>query len=97
MPVLSDGNILVDGGLVNNLPGDVMRSRAYRTLIVIDVGSEHEFTFKLPEFPSPWQFLRSRILPFAIGQVHLGRDTAIAGSARQPAHDPVPFRNIRPC
>ena len=65
VPVLSNGNILVDGGLVNNLPGDVMRERACRTLIVVDVGSEHEFTFKLPEFPSPWQFLRSRILPFA--------------------------------
>ena len=65
VPVLSDGHILVDGGLVNNLPGDVMRERACRTLIVVDVGSEHEFTFKLPEFPSPWQFLRSRILPFA--------------------------------
>jgi predicted acylesterase/phospholipase RssA len=65
VPVLSDGDILVDGGLVNNLPGDVMRERACRTLIVVDVGSEHEFTFNLPEFPSPWQFLRSRILPFA--------------------------------
>jgi NTE family protein/lysophospholipid hydrolase len=65
VPVLSDGHILVDGGLVNNLPGDVMRERACRTLIVVDVGSEHEFVFKLPEFPSPWQFLRSRILPFA--------------------------------
>ncbi|HKQ24231.1 MAG TPA: cyclic nucleotide-binding and patatin-like phospholipase domain-containing protein [Burkholderiales bacterium] len=65
VPVLSDGNILVDGGLVNNLPGDVMRERACRTLIVVDVGSEHEFTFKRPEFPSPLQFLRSRILPFA--------------------------------
>lgn len=64
VPVLSDGHILVDGGLVNNLPGDVMRERACRTLIVVDVGSEHEFVFKLPEFPSPWQFLRSRILPF---------------------------------
>jgi NTE family protein/lysophospholipid hydrolase len=63
VPVLSDGNILVDGGLVNNLPGDIMRERACRTLIVVDVGSEHEFTFKLPEFPSPWQFLLSRILP----------------------------------
>ena len=64
VPVLSDGNILVDGGLVNNLPGDVMRERACRTLIVVDVGSEHEFTFKMLEFPSPWQVLRSR-LPFA--------------------------------
>jgi predicted acylesterase/phospholipase RssA len=64
VPVLSDGHILVDGGLVNNLPGDVMRERARGKLIVVDVGSEHEFIFKLPEFPSPWQFLRSRFLPF---------------------------------
>ena len=41
-----------------------MRERACRTLIVVDVGSEQEFTYKLPAFPSPWQFLRSRILPF---------------------------------
>ena len=65
VPVLRDGHILVDGGLVNNLPGDVMRARACRTLIVVDVGSEHEFVFNLPEFPSPWQLLRSRLLPFA--------------------------------
>ena len=64
VPVLSDGNILVDGGLVNNLPGDVMRERACRTLIVVDVSSEQEFVFKLPAFPSSWQFLRSRFLPF---------------------------------
>ena len=64
VPVLSEGHILVDGGLVNNLPGDVMRARACRKLIVVDVGSEHEFIFKLTEFPSPWQFLRSRVMPF---------------------------------
>ena len=42
-----------------------MRERACRTLIVVDVGSEQKFTFGLPEFPSPWQFLRSRIFPFS--------------------------------
>ena len=42
-----------------------MRKRSCRTVIVIDVGSEHEFAFKLTEFPSPWRFLRSSILPFA--------------------------------
>ena len=65
VPVLSDGDILVDGGLVNNLPGDVMRERSCRTVVVVDVGSEQKFTFGLPEFPSPWQFLRSRIFPFS--------------------------------
>ena len=76
VPARYDGSILVDGGLVNNLPGDVMRERACRTLIVVDVGSEHEFTFNLPEFPSPWQFLRSRILPFAARMSRRGTDDA---------------------
>jgi predicted acylesterase/phospholipase RssA/CRP-like cAMP-binding protein len=65
VPVLSEGDILVDGGLVNNLPGDIMRERSCRTVVVVDVGSEQKFTFGSAEFPSPWQFLRNRFLPFA--------------------------------
>ncbi|MCC6194398.1 MAG: cyclic nucleotide-binding domain-containing protein [Burkholderiales bacterium] len=61
VPVLSDGHILVDGGVVNNLPEDVMRERACRSVVVVDVGSEQEFVFKSREFPSPWQFLKSRL------------------------------------
>ena len=63
VPVLSGGQVLVDGGIVNNLPGDVMRARACRTVIVVHVGSETEFAVSVPEFPSPWQFLWSRVLP----------------------------------
>lgn len=66
VPVLSDGDVLVDGGLVNNLPEDVMRGRACRSVIVVDVGSETEFVFKSREFPSPWQFLKARL--FGSGQ-----------------------------
>ena len=50
VPVLEEGNILVDGGIVNNLPGDIMRERACRRVLVVDVGSEHEFRFKFREF-----------------------------------------------
>jgi NTE family protein/lysophospholipid hydrolase len=64
VPVMEQGNVLVDGGIVNNLPGDIMRKRSCRRVLVVDVGSEHEFTFGLSEIPSPWKFLRSRILPF---------------------------------
>jgi NTE family protein/lysophospholipid hydrolase len=64
VPVLEQGSILVDGGIVNNLPGDIMRQRSCRRVIVVDVGSEHEFTYKFPEIPSPWEFLRGRLLPF---------------------------------
>jgi NTE family protein/lysophospholipid hydrolase len=64
VPVLDNGSILVDGGIVNNLPGDIMRGRSCHRLLVVDVGSEREFVFKFPEIPSPWKFLSSRLLPF---------------------------------
>jgi len=64
VPVLRDGSVFVDGGLVNNLPGDIMRRRSCQRVIVIDVGSETAFAFQAAEFPSPWRFLWARILPF---------------------------------
>jgi NTE family protein/lysophospholipid hydrolase len=88
VPVLDRGSVLVDGGVVNNLPGDVMRERACRRVVVVDVGSEREFTYALPEIPSPWAFLRSRVLPFTkpvkvfnIGDIML-RTTDVASSQR---------------
>jgi predicted acylesterase/phospholipase RssA len=64
VPVLRDGNVFVDGAIVNNLPGDIMRKRSCQKVIVVDVGSETTFAFQMLEFPSPWEFLWHRILPF---------------------------------
>jgi predicted acylesterase/phospholipase RssA len=64
VPVLRDGNVFVDGAIVNNLPGDIMRKRSCQKVIVIDVGSEATFDFQITEFPSPWGFLWNRIRPF---------------------------------
>jgi NTE family protein/lysophospholipid hydrolase len=64
VPVIIDGNVYVDGAVVNNLPGDIMRQRSCKTLIVIDVGSVPAFAFKMKEFPSPWRLLWGHILPF---------------------------------
>src|SRR5262249_36975726 len=63
VPVLRDGNVFVDGAIVNNLPGDIMRKRSCQKVIVVDVGSESAFAFQIAEFPSPWQYLRNSILP----------------------------------
>jgi len=65
VPVLLDGNVFVDGALMNNLPGDIMRRRSCQRVIVIDVGSEATFTYQSAEFPSPWHLLWARILPFS--------------------------------
>jgi lysophospholipid hydrolase len=35
-----DGHLLLDGGYVNNLPADVMRSRGAKNIFAVDVGSE---------------------------------------------------------
>eukprot|EP00794_Sanderia_malayensis_P015962 gene15962-17568_t len=45
LPPLCDpvgGNLLLDGGYVNNLPADVMKSLGARTIIAVDVGSLYE-------------------------------------------------------
>ncbi len=64
VPVVINGNVFVDGAVVNNLPGDIMRKRSCATVIAVDVGSEQPFAFDMTEFPSPWKLLWSRILPF---------------------------------
>ncbi|GMR44302.1 hypothetical protein PMAYCL1PPCAC_14497 [Pristionchus mayeri] len=38
----ADGHLLLDGGYVNNLPADVMRSMGARVVIAVDVGSAEE-------------------------------------------------------
>lgn len=64
VPALVDGEVHVDGAVVNNLPGDVMRGRSCKTLIVVDVGSVPTFAFDLRAFPSPWRLLFSHVVPF---------------------------------
>ncbi|XP_031418478.1 patatin-like phospholipase domain-containing protein 6 isoform X4 [Clupea harengus] len=37
-----DGNLLMDGGYINNLPADIARTLGAKTVIAIDVGSQDE-------------------------------------------------------
>lgn len=41
-PVLKDGELFVDGGLLNNLPADVMHTRNHGTVIAVNVSSVAE-------------------------------------------------------
>jgi lysophospholipid hydrolase len=41
-PLCDQGNMLLDGGYLNNLPGDVIRSLGADTVIAVDVGSEDD-------------------------------------------------------
>jgi NTE family protein len=45
-PVIADGRVHVDGGVVNNLPADVMRDLGVSTIIAVDVGLDFGKTWQ---------------------------------------------------
>ena len=63
VPVIHGGTVHVDGGVMNNLPGDIMRRQA-GIVITVDVDSRENMSPGFAEFPSPWKIIWSRILPW---------------------------------
>lgn len=66
-PLFDDGRILADGGLVNNVPADVVADRYSGRIIVVDVSMQRKLA--VPEsyndlVPSGWRILWHRINPF---------------------------------
>jgi len=64
VPVIDDGNVLIDGGLLNNLPADVMKQKCGGEIIAVDVGSVVRLRIDGDEFPSPWRIASSGMIPF---------------------------------
>jgi predicted acylesterase/phospholipase RssA/CRP-like cAMP-binding protein len=65
-PVYADGDLLIDGGAVDNLPVDVMRDRVGAgSIIAVDVASETEPLTVAPYGPglSGWRVLGRRLNP----------------------------------
>ena len=60
-PVVENEHLLVDGGLMDNLPGDVMRELYGGAVIVVDVQRTSEMRVKSPRMPTPWQALKVRL------------------------------------
>lgn len=65
VPVFEKGDLVVDGGVLNNLPGDVMGRICGGTVIVVDVGAQKDLSIDphVVKAPSPWKILWSRINP----------------------------------
>ena len=53
-PWIRDGELLVDGGLIDNLPVGVARERLAGRVIAVDVSSAQQLTFAGGAYPSPW-------------------------------------------
>jgi len=65
-PVLRNGELLIDGGVINNLPADIMRDRCKGIVMMVNVSPDSDLI--MPEncqtIPSSWEYLWSRINPF---------------------------------
>jgi len=65
-PVLSGGHLLIDGGVLNNQPGDILKDLCGGSVIVNNVSPRRDATVdaSLTEMPSAWRILRSWMNPF---------------------------------
>lgn len=65
-PVIDGNNLFVDGGVVNSLPGDVMKEICQGSVIAVDTTPSRDVEIDpgFSEFPSPWTVLLRRINPF---------------------------------
>ena len=66
VPVIEGGHVLVDGGVMNNLPSDVMRECCGGTVIAVDVSPDVDLSVSeaYESMPSPWEILWRRVNPF---------------------------------
>jgi NTE family protein/lysophospholipid hydrolase len=65
-PVCINGELLVDGGVMNNLPVDVMRTRCNGTVIASDVSLTADISASVQDLSevSGWPLLWRRVSPF---------------------------------
>jgi predicted acylesterase/phospholipase RssA len=62
-PVLENGHLLIDGGVLNNLPVDVMREKTRGPIVAVDLAVTRERRVKLDVVPTGSEYIKSRLLP----------------------------------
>jgi lysophospholipid hydrolase len=64
-PLCDSGNMLLDGGYINNLPADIMKSLGASTIIAVDVGRVDDTSpANYGDALSGWWVLLNRLNPF---------------------------------
>jgi NTE family protein len=64
-PAVVNGQLAIDGGILDNLPVDMMRQCPVGQVIAVDVTSRQTYDVDYDAVPSPWVVLAGRFLPFA--------------------------------
>jgi predicted acylesterase/phospholipase RssA len=62
-PAVINGQLSVDGGILDNLPVDLMRARPVGRVIAVDLSSRKDYTVSYEAVPSPWRVLAGKALP----------------------------------
>jgi predicted acylesterase/phospholipase RssA/CRP-like cAMP-binding protein len=64
-PAVVDGQLAVDGGILDNLPVDLMLARPVGKVIAVDLSSRKDYTVSYDSVPSPWRVLAGRVIPLS--------------------------------
>lgn len=64
-PAVVNGQLTIDGGILDNLPVDPMRRRPVGRVVAVDLTSRQDFNVDYAAVPSPWAVVAGRLLPFA--------------------------------
>ncbi|MCB9337979.1 MAG: patatin-like phospholipase family protein [Lewinellaceae bacterium] len=59
-PVVDNGDLLIDGGIFNNLPIDVMGEMGAGRIVAVDLDIERDYCIGLESLPSNWAILKDR-------------------------------------
>ncbi len=63
-PVVQDGNLLVDGAVLNNFPSDIMRQRQPGLVIGVDLTEGREFRHDQVALPTGFEHLKNLLMPW---------------------------------
>lgn len=63
-PVIQRGDLLIDGGVLNNLPVDVMSERIKGKIIAVDLSAAQEAQYAHSGIPTGMEYLKSRLFPW---------------------------------
>lgn len=60
-PLIEKSNLLVDGGILNNLPVGLMRASIRGKIIAVNLSSEENVSFEEKRLPSGWEYFKRRL------------------------------------
>jgi predicted acylesterase/phospholipase RssA/CRP-like cAMP-binding protein len=63
-PAVVNQRLTIDGGVINNLPIDVMQQKPVSRIIAVDLSTIEPVEVDYSSIPSPWAVLMGRYLPF---------------------------------